>query len=91
MNTKSERRERFNEIIDVTIILNQNNCFDVAKMMNEINKFFDNFENVTNLNIEVFEIVNKIDNKSFDEKIVKIIVEIVEIFNKIVEILFSFY
>ena len=50
----------------------------VAKMTNEINESFDRFEIVTNLNIENFVVV-------FDE----IVVEIVEIVDKIVdEILF---
>ena len=49
---KSEKRDRFDENI----------CFDVAKMTNEINKFLVCFESVTNLKFENFEVVlNEID------------------------------
>ena len=60
---KNEKRDRYDE----------NNDFDVAKMTNETNNFFVCFENVTNLNIENFEIV-------FDKIVVKIVIEILFLF-----------
>ena len=71
-NVNKKKRERLCET--------QNICFDVAKMTNEINEIFVCFENVTNLNIENFDVV-------VDEMIDKIVCENVD---KIVEILFYF-
>ena len=61
LNVNNEKYKRF-DVADAI----------AAKMTNEINEFLVCFENVTNLNIEIFEIV-------FDEIVVEI-VEIVVVF-----------
>ena len=58
------------------VILNVNNekreRFDVAEVASEINEFLVCFEDVTDLNIEIFDVV-------FDEMIDEIVCEIVEL------------
>ena len=61
LNVNNEKCKRFDKII----------CFDVAKMTNEINEFLDCFDDMTNLNNEIFVVfLNEIN------KIVEIVVVI---------------
>ena len=72
LNVNNVKRERFDEMIDIKTIENQNICFDVAEMTSEINEFLVYSENVSNLDIENFDEI-------VDEMIDEIVCEIVEI------------
>ena len=78
LSINNEKRERIDEMIDFrNIDVNVSNEIDEKINENVSDAFLDRFENVTNLNIENFDVV--VVDEIIDEIVCEIVDEIVEI------------